>query len=181
MKDEGASAEEIRHRLNMILEAKGSDDRITDRRTIVRFMVKIPSTALAHRADIAEKGVVRTVNVMDKTVTMIERLEGWVVEAERQGMGLDADGNPLTDEDGEPITPEPNWYARLGTTRELRNQLQFYADIMERLWNAEQIQQFQETVMSVIADVDPEVAAEIRKRLQEREAIRRSILAPRAA
>lgn len=183
MKHEGKDLEEIRFALNQELESRGETDRIANRRTLIRWFSHVPDEAMLHRQKVAQTNVVRTVNVLGKTVGMIERLEQWVEQAESEGGDplLDDDGNPVLDDEGKPVMQGgPNWYARLGTARELRNHVAFYADVMERLWNAEQIEAFQETVLSVISDVDPSVAAEIRRKLRERESIRRSILAPAA-
>jgi hypothetical protein len=66
----------------------------------------------------------------------------------------------------------------LAHVAEVRKQISLFVDIAKVLWNAEQVADFQRTVLEVIGEQDGAIRAEIIKRLVERGALARSLSWP---
>ncbi|RJR42497.1 MAG: helix-turn-helix domain-containing protein [Desulfobacteraceae bacterium] len=58
---------------------------------------------------------------------------------------------------------------------EIRKQLGLLLDIAQALYNAEEVQAFQQTVLEVISDASPELRHKILSELQQRRAIRSTV------
>lgn len=69
-----------------------------------------------------------------------------------------------------------NWTAIIGVIQEARRQSTLYVDVMEKVYNAQQIATFQEVVMDAIREVDPEVARAIQRKLREKLDMRKAAL-----
>jgi hypothetical protein len=61
----------------------------------------------------------------------------------------------------------PDWQARKAMMSEERRWLQLYADLMERIYNAEQVRLFQASVIDALREADPEIARKVEQALRD--------------
>lgn len=94
--------------------------------------------------------------------------------AERMADGL-ADALELADADtaravqgmiGAVVVMVPDWQARIGVAKEMRQHLEAYANLLDRIHNASQVQAFQRAVVEAIREASPEVAHEVLAKLK---------------
>ena len=166
-RNEGLSAQATADRLNTILKRRGAIETVTER-TVDRYWTILDraSIAPAHQPQNAQQNAALAINVGGDLQRLCVVLGRWFDEAQQAR-------KPATAEDPD---PGPDWQVRLNTSREFRETLKFAADILERIYNAEQIQVFQATVLECVAAADPTVASEIRRRLGERQEMVRAQL-----
>lgn len=175
-RNEGLSAQATADRLNAILKRRGAGETVSER-TVDRYWTILDRTTIApaHQPQNAEQNAALAINVGGDLQQLATVVRGWFAEAEQARRVV---VRPITEENPnpEPVDLGPDWQVRLSTAREFRETLKFAADVLERIYNAEQIQVFQAAVMECVAAADPMVASEIRRRLGERQEMVRAQL-----
>lgn len=96
--------------------------------------------------------------VVDKSLDAVEQLHK-----------INEQANQLLDE----LEKDPN--LKLKVMSEIRGQLKLQLEIFQQLYDMKAVQQFQEEVLTVIAEINPEVRSEIIFRLKEKSAIRSAL------
>jgi 3-dehydroquinate synthetase len=167
---DGRSQPEILEELNTELvvrhdRKKGDPPRVS-KAALERYLASLPedTAAVVHRQEVAESNARMALDFGKRFRERMGTLDKWVEEVDGAHQYMTVDGKK--------VDLGPDWSARKSMMSEERRWMQLYADLMERIYNAAQVQEFQETVMEAIRDVEPEVAAKIAERLQERTANR---------
>jgi hypothetical protein len=175
-RSQGLSAQATADSLNEILRRRGSSETISQK-AVERYFARRDRASIAppHQPQNAEQNAALAINVGADLQQLATVVSGWFAEAEQARRTVLPDA---TDENQspEPIDLGPDWQVRLSAAREFRETLKFAADVLERIYNAEQIQVFQAAVMKCVAAADPVVASEIRRRLSERQEMVRAHL-----
>lgn len=174
LRGSGKTLPEIRDELNERIRAKGNADRLTTR-AIERYLATLDegSVPIAHQPQVAEENVRLGMNVAGDVADLTDKLRAWLIEAE-EGK------TPVYGKDdlGDAVIVEwlPDWRARTSVAREFRETLKFTAEILERIYNQERIRVFQQTVLEVINEADPETARLVKSRFQSNAEIMRARL-----
>jgi hypothetical protein len=155
LRDEGKTVDEVMEAVNVALDG---DDTIS-KPTIERFLAARAgrATPALHDPAVANTMVERTVTFAEQFAHLNGTVSQWLAEVQEESR-----------EDTTGTGTPPNWAARIGVARELREQLKMLAAVLDRVYDAEQIKLFQETVLDVIAEASPDMATEIRDRLAAR-------------
>lgn len=139
-------------------------------RSVDTYVAKLPASkvAIVHNPDVSQE-VKTQVSTFAEQFTKLNRITNdWLEEAEKARMvGINDHGT---------VDLGPDWNARTKVAKELREQLKLMGDTMERIYNAEQVKLFQESVLESISEVAPEVAQTIRDKLRQKTEIRRAAL-----
>lgn len=146
--------------LNALLRGGGIDG-VVSRSAVTRHAAALDAAtaASAHRPDLAERNVAVSIDVAQRVIDSLAKLDALLPIAEASTSG------------------GPNWGAILGVIRESREQTKLWVDVMDRVHNAEQVARFQAEVMSAIDEADPVTATRVRASLRRRHALRRAALA----
>ena len=166
LRDQGRTNEQILQAVNTHLA--GAD--VVSMASLNRFIASLPEKAVAvvHDPD-TTKVVQAQVSSFAEQFEKLNRItHAWLDEAEharQQGMT-----------DHGPVDLGPDWNARTKVARELREQIKLMGETMERIYNAEQVKLFQESVLEAVSEASPEVAQSIREKLRARTEIRRAAL-----
>jgi hypothetical protein len=75
----------------------------------------------------------------------------------------------------------PDWMARTRVAKELRQMLELYANVMGRIYDAQQVQDFQRAVLAAIEAADPHVARQVVEHLHKLQDARKAALFGAAA
>lgn len=131
-----------------------------------RYLASIPEGTVAalHGSGLAAENASIALDFATRFRKRMATLEGWLAD-------VDAAERTMT-VDGKEVNLGPDWQARKAMMSEERRWMQLYVDLMERLYNAEQVQQFQEAVMEVIREADPETAQKVARALQSKRQLR---------
>lgn len=111
-----------------------------------------PETARDHASELAE-GMQDAIELLDTDTAA--QLRDWI--------------RPVT-------VLVPDWQARTSVSREMREHLKAYADLMARIFDAQQVQAFQQSVVEAIEEASPEVAHLVLAKLQSKQSIQRAAL-----
>lgn len=139
-------------------------------RTVDAYVAKLPAKTIAviHDPDTTREVTKQVESFGDQFADLNRIVRDWLNDVK------DARVKIVTDhgvQDG-----GPDWNSRVKVAKELREQIKLIADVMERIYNAEQIKLFQESVLEAVGEASPEVAQAIRDKLRERTEIRRAAL-----
>lgn len=140
-----------------------------------------------HAPQAAEQNAVIAVDVVARINRLDELLQKWIEQAENAGRskwGVMWDQVQqkviAADEAGDAIEPveifEVDWQARSHMATVMLKHLAQFTDLMERLFDAEQVKAFQQEVMTAIEEADPATARKIVERLQSRQSAVRARL-----
>jgi ABC-type Fe3+-hydroxamate transport system substrate-binding protein len=66
----------------------------------------------------------------------------------------------------------PDWHARLGTAKEVRQHAEAVANLLERIHNAAQVEAFQKAIVEAIREADPATANVVLGKMRELQAAR---------
>lgn len=125
--------------------------------------------------DIALESAHRVVAESLDTVGQLRKINEYANELLDLLMGVNQG-----DEDSIKILEECGYKCRdprdltLKTMKEIRGQLRLQLEILAALYDLKTIQEFQDEVLAVISEIDPEVKNDIIRRLHERRAVRRA-------
>lgn len=135
---------------------------------LMRYIATLPAATAAVVHDPKGGGVIlkQSINVMQRIADTVARIDDLMPEA-------------LAELD--PFTQHRNWAAITALMKESRQQSEFYANVLEKVYNAEQIKLFQESVLEAIQEASPEVARIVRDKMREKTSIRRAALLGAAA
>lgn len=167
LREQGKTVDQILEAINARLNGK---DTISSA-TLRRFIDKLPEAQVVavHMPEVAQEMGRQVRSFSDQFTNLNEIVEGWLEDVKNSKL-------TTVTEHGEVVDLGPDWNSRVKVARELREQIKLIADVMERVYNAEQIKLFQESVLEVISEASPEVASAIRDKLKERTDIRRAAL-----
>lgn len=156
--------------LNAELAAKGVEGKLTTR-SIERYFATLDEATvpIAHQPQAAEENLRLGMNVAGDVADLTDKLRAWLIEAE-EGK------TPVYGDEGQVVEWLPDWRARTSVAKEFRETLKFTADILERIYNQERIRVFQQTVLEVINEADPETARLVKSRFQSNAEIMRARL-----
>jgi hypothetical protein len=170
----GMTGREARDRLNAILKRRGEVKSVTDR-AVERYWATLDGASIApsHQPQLAERNADLAINIGGNLSELSECVRGWFEEAKEARVTRVVKGN----DEPEAVDCGPDWPVRLNTAREFRKLLRFSADILERIYNIENIRVFQETVLEAVGEASPEVQREIKRRFEgKREIVRARLL-----
>lgn len=132
---------------------------------------------LAHTPQRAKENAGFAVNFEERFMDSLKRLDAMLTAFD------DLLGIRQEDEDGEAVPRAERAVlvanlsaGQVNVLREHREHLKLFADLMERIHNAKQIERFQRTAMAVIGEAAPEVQREIERRMREDQDGRRAAL-----
>lgn len=168
--------------------------------------IDVASVSHAHDPEIAEQNARVAIDVYDRLQGLDVILQGWLKEAAEavtpmkgvlwdphlqapadRHRALEAEQH-LVDEyrEGGDDVPEyvravsvliPDWGARLGTAKEVRQHAEAVTNLLERIHNAAQVDEFQRAMLEAIREADPGVANRILEKLRGLQAARTLVAA----
>lgn len=204
LREKGRSNEQMAEACSAELAARGIRDSLT-KKAVERYLATLDraSVAPAHAPAAAAANATLAVDVAHNLQLLDGTLRRWLDEAEKAVTPMrgvlwdpyaqkpaDAGGvrRAARDEEwGEDLMAQvvdvfvPDWQARLGTAKELRQHAEAVANILQRVHDAEQVQAFQEAVMEAIGEASPDVAAAVIGKLRDKQQVRRAALLGAAA
>jgi hypothetical protein len=166
LRDQGRTNAEIHEALTTHLAGK---DTIS-LRSVDTYVRTLPATTVAviHDPDTTIEVREQVSGFADQFAKLNRITNDWLDEAEKARMfGVNDHGT---------VDLGPDWNARTKVAKELREQLKLMGDTMERIYNAEQVKLFQDSVLETISEVSPEVAQAIRNKLRSKTEIRKAAL-----
>jgi hypothetical protein len=166
----GKTLDELRDRLNALLKKRGSREAVTVR-AIERYWATLDRASVvpAHQPQLAERNADVGMKLGREIQQLHHKLHRWLDEAE--------DAKSATyDSDGSVISEDVDWRARTSVAREFRETLRFTAEMLERIYNVEQIRVFQQTVLETIGDVSPEMQRDVKRRFEANQQVVRAKL-----
>ena len=147
--------------LNAHLATLGLPDRVS-LASLTRYLASLaPAAAPAmHQPQIAPRMAEVALNVGGRAEQALATLDEYLTIAQGE---LDQNG-------------QHNHAAIIGYIAESRKQVKLFVDLMDKLYSAQRIAIFQQTVLDAIEEADPEAAAKIRENLRRHHEIRRASL-----
>lgn len=179
MREQGRTGKEIVAALNRKLARQhkgGGKPQTVSKAALERYIRQLTAATVpaVHEPQAAQENAAMLLDFGKRFGDLDKKLWGWVEEAENaREIKVSATG--------ESIDAGPNWQARIGVSREIQRQLGMFADVMERVYNAEQVADFQQAVVEAIREADPEVAGRVVEKMRERRSIRAAALLGAAA
>jgi hypothetical protein len=169
-RNKGRTADETAKELTGTLRKRGVKEGLS-RTAVERYWASLDEESLppAHRPQVAEQNAALAVNVAGDLQVLAATVKEWFEEAKTARKYLPTDDGLMD--------VGADWQARTGASREFREALRFAADVMERVYNIENIRVFQETVLEAVGEASPEVQREIKRRFEgKREIVRAKLL-----
>lgn len=111
-----------------------------------------------HSREVAEANARIVLDFEARFQKRMATLDTWLEEVETAGRSMQVNGAT--------VDLGPDYSARKAMMSEERRWMELFVDLMERLYNAQQVQQFQDSVMEVLRDADPKLAQEVAARMQ---------------
>jgi hypothetical protein len=172
----GRSLSQIADECNAALAERvplGTPASTVSKESVKRYLATLDraTVAPAHAPQAAEANALVSIEFGRRLTTLDKLLARWLTEADEAertvqvGMGDTATFETI-----------PDWQARTGIAREMRELLKVYADLMQRIHDAQQVAAFQQSVVEAIREASPEVAASVVAKLRERQSIQRAAL-----
>jgi hypothetical protein len=153
---DGLTVRQVADRLNATLQRRGVADTVSHT-TVERYLAGLDKATVpvAHRPQAAVQNAQLVVDVAQRTRDALLKLDKLLPAAERE------------------VTPagRKNWAAILGVLRESREHVRAYADLLERVHNAEQIAAFQQSVLDALQEASPETRARFDQLLARRQGV----------
>jgi CheY-specific phosphatase CheX len=127
----------------------------------------------------AEEVVSGTLSAFDQLADNLTTLNGLKAACERllTNDGGTFDLSPQSFDEGDHRAADPRLYL-LSLIREIRQEIEIGVRLAERLHDIQEVERFQQEVLSAIGEASPEVAARIRSALHERRALRLALRPP---
>jgi hypothetical protein len=169
-RNSGKTREEATEHLNRVLEQRESDQRITVS-SLQRYWLSLDKESIAplHRPGVAVENARVGATIGTDLQDLHDRIAGWMEEAEDAKQWV-------YDKDGEVIGEDIDWRARTSVAKEFRETLKFTAEMLERIYNMENVKLFQNTVLETVAKADPDIRQEIIQRFSMNQQISRAHL-----
>lgn len=169
LRRQGRNREQIAEACNQALDDRDIDDDLHPS-AIDRYIASLDRESVpeVHRPQAAAKVArVLRVDVIDRMNSLDELLAGWLDEAKSAEKTVQVGY-------GETATYEtvPDWHARAAMSREMREHVRAVGELLERVYNAEQVQAFQESVTEAIREASPETAQAVLAKLRDRQSLR---------
>jgi hypothetical protein len=153
---DGLTVRQVADRLSATLRRRGVADTVSHS-MVERYFAGLDKATvpLAHRPQAAVANAQLVVDVAQRTRDSLLRLDQLLPVAEAE----------VTAAGGK------NWAAILGVLRESREHVRAYADLLERVHNAEQIAAFQQSVVDALQETSPDLRARFDQLLAERQGV----------
>lgn len=171
---DGKTQPEILEDVNMELvvrhdRKKGKPPSVS-RAALERYLASLPEGTVAalHGANIAEANAALALDFSKRFTERMETIARWLEQADTAERTMEANG--------ETVKLGADWHARKAMMSEERRWMQLYVDIMERLYNAQQVRDFQESVMEVLREAEPKLAQAVAAKLQAKQIGRASAI-----
>jgi hypothetical protein len=171
-RERGLAPLEVVDCLNRLLKARKHTEQITLAQ-YNRWLKKLDKESIgpAHRSKVVERNVALGVNITGRLEAALERLDTWLPIAESEGDQVmcpecehEFDGGPR------------DWRARLGVLKEMREHVKLYSELLERVYDMQNVAEFQGTVLAAIEEADPATAQRVREGLAKKHEVRRAAL-----
>jgi hypothetical protein len=148
---------------------KGAPPKVSSS-ALERYIASLPEGTVPalHSPDVASANARLALDFEQRFQARMHTLGEWLTEVDTARLTMQKDG--VT------IDLGPDWQARKAMMSEERRWLQLFVDLMERLYNAQQVQMFQEAVMEELREADPELAQRVVARLQAKVTTRAAAL-----
>lgn len=161
---------ELNVRLSDRWDGKGECPTVS-KAAVHRYMIKLDKATVpaVHEPGVARANAMRAVNLGADMQDLHEKLKTWMGEAENAKI-------VFTDKDGNVVSEQIDWKARTGVAQQMINSTKLYADLLERIYAADQVRQFQESVLQAIEQADPATAVRVRDALRGKRSIRQAAL-----
>lgn len=168
----GRSNAQIAGECNEQLVKAAVKDTLTAK-AVERYLATLDRATVpeAHQPQVAAENARLAIDVAERMGLIDGRLRSWLDEAEDSVIEY-----MVGHGEGAYTQTRPDWHARLGVAKQLRQVVETVVNILERIHNAEQIAAFQEELVQVIRDADPETAKLLIERLQARQSVHRAAL-----
>lgn len=156
-RERGRSLAQIAADCNAALRAQRSKDTVS-KPAVERYLATLDkaSVAPAHQPQLAERNARTAIDFAGDLHGLRDKVSGWLEEADT------ATRTVMVGYGESAYTEiEPHWDARTKVAREFRELLKLYADVMERVANAQHVQEFQRIIFDAIKDADAETANKI--------------------
>lgn len=166
LRDQGRTTEQIHEAVLSHLTGKDT----IGKRALETYLAKLPATTVAviHDPDTTEVVREQVSAFADQFAKLNTLTNTWLDEAGKARITAFNDHGT--------VDLGPDWNARAKIAKELREQLKLMGDTMERIYNAEQVKLFQDSVLESISEASPEVAQAIRTKLREKTEVRKAAL-----
>lgn len=169
----GRSLSQIADELNAELAARGDTTATVSKESVKRYLATLDRATVpaAHTPQAAQANALVSIEFGRRLQTLDRLVASWLDEAHTAEKTVQIGyGDTSTFE------TVPDWQARTSVAREMRELLKVYADLMQRIHDAEQVRAFQESVVEAISEASPEVAAAVLSKLRGRQSIQRAAL-----
>lgn len=129
--------------------------------SLERYLAAMPEGTVAalHGSDVATKNAAMALDFGHRFKERMTTLDTWLTEVSDSKRTVTIGDNQ--------VDLGPDWQARKAMMSEERRWLQLYADLMERIYNAEQVRLFQAAVIEALREADAEVAQKVEKALRD--------------
>lgn len=136
-------------------------------KSLARYFASLDEASVpaAHQPQAAEENVALQLQFGKQFVDLNSTILEWLEEAKTARKLVAVAGVGIED-------VGPDWDARTKTAKALQQNLDAYGDLLERIYNAEQIKMFREEVLRAIREESPDCARRIQARMQERQSVR---------
>lgn len=170
LRNAGKTLDEAADALNATLSRREGGETVTAK-AVQRYWASLDQESIvpAHRPQVAARNADMGMNLGGDIHDLHDKLKAWLEQAE------DAKSY-VYDKDGVLVGEDIDWRARTSVAREFRETLKFTAEMLERIYNVEQIKVFQQTVLETIAEASPELQGEIKRRFEVNQQIVRAKL-----
>lgn len=144
-----------------------ADQRDLGLKSLVRYFATLDAATLpaAHQPQAVAENAALQIRFGQQFADLNETIGVWLEEAKGARKLVAVAGVGVED-------VGPDWDARTKVAKALQQNLDSYGDLLERIYNAEQIKMFREEVLRAIREESPECARRIQARMQERQSIR---------
>lgn len=132
------------------------------------------SAPALHTVEVVQANTRLSINFGDQFLELNATMNVWLEEAKTARKMVAVAGVGVED-------AGPDWDARVKTATALQRNLDSYADLLERIFDADQVRMFREEVLTAISEESPECARRIQARLQARQSVRIAALTGGAA
>ncbi len=190
---DGKNIDDAVNDCNQTLLDRGQDDTSVSSSAANRYWASLPAHVVpaAHEPQRAAENATLAISILPRLEMLDGLLQQWLTEAA-------AAGKPVWGVLWDPVANKPvnndenahvecvelytaDWHARGTMAREMREFLKVVADLMERVYDADQVAAFQQAVMDAIREADPNTALHVTQLLQERRTRRAAAILGQAA
>lgn len=139
----------------------------------------------AHQPQVASENARLMVPLIERLNMLDQMLNKWIGDAansgvEKYGIWWDVAQQRAVGGVDEALEPVPifvaDWQARTGMSRELREFLKVIADLLESIYSAQAVADFQQVALEAIEEADPATAAKVVQAFNAKRSLRAAAL-----